>query len=396
MGKSKRRFDITFAFSIIFILICLFAVLSLREVGKEKTPSQPQIMLNETKPNSIYEPLKPLSNEESLVEKEPTNGYIGKEVRQNKDTVQKPESKPDVTEDKFETYEKVDIKLEEYIRSFFTGLGCKVQDDWIIDVPALYSVEWLKRRLSMELSELGYNLDGSTIYKDGKEILRLNFEKTKPKGKIGIIIDDVGRSTSLNKILQDIDLPLNVSILPRQSKSKEMSIIGMRKGWDILLHLPMEPKEKSWIDGTFVKITMDDKEIEKMVDSYLQELSYINGVNSHMGSLATTDERVMRIVLYIIKNRGLYFVDSLTTSDSVGEKISREIELKRFAKRDIFLDNIDDKNYIESQIKKLIEISTKKGFVIGVGHLRENTLLTIKDYNWKDKDVELVLLSEVL
>ncbi len=397
MGRSKKRkirFDITLAFSIIFILICLFAVWSLKEVGKDKGPSQPQIILDKTNSTPIYELLKPLSKEEVPIPKEPMEeGDTTKKETNYKNEVstESPETKTD-----FITGDRVDAKLEEAIKSFFLDLGCKVENGWVIDLPTFYSVEWLKRKLNMKISELGYNLKDNTIYKNDREIIRLRFEKIKPKGKISIIIDDVGRSTRLNGILDSIDLPLNISILPSQNKSRYMSLIGMRKCWDVLLHLPMEPKEKSWIDTIFIKVTMDDRDIEKMVDSYLQELSFVNGVNNHMGSLATTDERVMRIVLSIIKDRGLYFIDSLTTSDSVGEKISREIGLERFAKRDIFLDNIDDRNYIESQIDKLIEVSIRKGFAIGIGHLRENTLLTIKEYNWKDKDIELVLLSEVL
>ncbi|MBC7321230.1 divergent polysaccharide deacetylase family protein, partial [bacterium] len=190
--------------------------------------------------------------------------------------------------------------------------------------------------------------------------------------------------------------PLNISILPKQSKSKDMSLVGMKKGWDVLLHLPMEPKEKSWIDSTFIKVGMDKKEIEGRIDSYIKELPYVNGINNHMGSLATADKRVMEIILDIVKDRGLYYIDSLTTSDSVGERVSREVGLERFAKRDIFLDNIDDRSYVESQMEKLIEVSIRKGVAIGIGHLRENTISTIKDYNWEDKEIELVLLSEIL
>jgi len=393
LGRSRKKkvsFDITLFFSIIFILICLFAVWSIREVGMKGDKSQPQVLLPETKPTPIYEPLRPLPEEERPREEAPDI--------ENKDIVleTKKETKT-VVEDRIEVpEEKLDPTLEESIKSLLMELGCKIQDNWNIEVPTFYSIEWLRRRLNTKLLELGYRLDGSLLYKNDKRVIEFNFNKTQPRGKIAIIIDDVGRSTSLNRILEGINLPLNISILPRQSKSRDMSIIGMRKGWDVLLHLPMEPIEKSWIDSTFIKTNMDKKEIEDRVISYLQELPYVNGINNHMGSLATTNEEVMRAVLDVVKSRNLYFVDSLTTSSSVGEKVSRKIGLERFAKRDIFLDNIDDKNYIKSQIDKLVELGVKNGFAIGIGHLRENTLLTIRDYNWEDKEIELVLLSEIL
>ncbi|MBC7320198.1 divergent polysaccharide deacetylase family protein, partial [bacterium] len=255
MGRSKRHFDITLVFSFIFILVCLFAVWSLKEVGREKTPSQPQIMPTETKPTPIYEPLKPLPREEDSIKEKPVEGEpVEEEPYKDEAIIQEPKRELDVIEDKIEVYKKVDPKLEEYIRSFFTELGCKVQDNWVIDVPTVYSIEWLKRRLDLKLLELGYKLNGNIVFKDNEELLRLGFEKSQPKGRIAIIIDDIGRSTRLNRVLEEIDLPLNISILPKQSKSKDMSLVGMKKGWDVLLHLPMEPKEKSWIDSTFIKV----------------------------------------------------------------------------------------------------------------------------------------------
>ncbi|MGC8970930.1 MAG: divergent polysaccharide deacetylase family protein [bacterium] len=361
---------------------------------KEDT-SQPQVVLPETKPTPIYEPLKPLSKEKTSIketpaEKTPTKG--------NEDTVL--ETKKEVTtvvEDNVVTSEeRLDPKLEESIKSLLIELNCKVQKDWNIEVPTFCSIEWLRRRLNAELLKLGYRLEGNIIYENNKEIVEFKFNKAQPRGKIAIIIDDVGRSTRLNRVLEGINLPLNISILPKQSKSREMSILGKKMGWDVLLHLPMEPIGKGWVDDTFIRINMDKKQIEDKVTSYLQELPYVNGINNHMGSLATTNEEVMRTILGIVKGRGLYFVDSLTTSNSVGEKVSKEIGLERFAKRDVFLDNIDNRGYINSQIDKLVEFGIKNGFAIGIGHLRENTLLTIRDYSWEDKEVELVLLSEIL
>jgi len=361
--------------------------------------SQPQTVLPETKSTPTYEPLRPLPKEEKPFEKNPVQEETlkDKHLDESGDNMESKREMPAVSEDKkVPPEEKIDQKVEETVKSFFEGIDCKIINDWTIEVPTFYSVEWIRRRLNGKLLELGYCLEGNTIYKNSEKILELRFIKSQPRGRIAIIIDDVGVSTSLNKILEDINLPLNISILPGQSKSKQMSLVGKQMGWDVLLHLPMEPREKSWVDSTFIKVGMDRREIEEKVTAYLQELPYVNGINNHMGSLATTKEDIMRVILGIVKDRGLYFIDSLTTPDSVGEKVSREIGLKRFAKRDIFLDNISDREYIRSQMDRLVGIGIKDGNAIGICHLRKDTLWVIKEYNWKDKEIELVLLSEIL
>lgn len=398
MRKSRKNFfNITLVLSVIFTIVCIIAVWYIRFGDRKESPQTYFELKNKA---TEHESVKP------LVEKEKTSNIIieqeeSKEgiISQNKESSLN-STKSNITQEEIKVEdhtEVIDTELENTIKSFFEKLNSYVREDWSIDIPSVYSINWIRYKLNNKLSEIGYRISDSTIYnKNNKMILEFKFNKKTSKGKVAIIIDDVGRSTRLNTVLQEIELPLNISILPKQRKSTEMSIIGKKEGWNVLLHLPMEPKEKSWIDGTFIKVGMNDKEIEEKIDSYLKELPYVQGINNHMGSLATTDENVMRTVLNIVKGKGLYFIDSLTISNSVGEKIAKEIGLDRFAKRDIFLDNVDEKEYIKSQIDALVELAINRGFAIGIGHLRENTLMAIKDYDWNSKEVELVLLSDIL
>jgi len=389
LGRSKKKSSrITLILSIIFAIICIIAVWDIK-VGDHKGGLQPDYIEPETE-TMPYESIKPSTGKKA-------DETIPKQEESKPDSPQT--NKKDIGQEvtgSEKIIETQDTKLEQIINSFFKELNCHIGENWTIDIPSIYSLTWIERRLNNILAESGYRIDNSKIYLNDKEILQLKFNKMSSKGKIAIIIDDVGRTTRLNTILQGIKLPLNISILPKQRETTSMSTAGKKEGWDVLLHLPMEPKEKSWIDSTFIKVGMDSEEIRKRIDEYLKEMSYVQGVNNHMGSLATTDENIMRTVLGIVKERGLYFIDSLTISNSVGEKVAKEIALERFAKRDIFLDNTDEKEYIISQIDHLVELSIRKGFAIGIGHLRENTLTTIKDYDWDAKGIELVPLSDIL
>jgi polysaccharide deacetylase 2 family uncharacterized protein YibQ len=370
--------------SIIFSIICIIGVWILRDGTLEKRSHLDIVVTPKVERdhdyyshNTVVKPIEKPQKEtgESLPKKIEEN--VSKEIN----------TEPSVV---IPTSEEVKVK------AFFEDIGATVDDDWTVKIPSYYSLIWVRRRLDKYLGSLNMYLKDDTIYTKEEKLFTLNMKKvSSPQGKVAIIIDDTGRDTSLNNLLRGIKLPLNISVLPRQRRTTDMSLMGEIEGWDVLLHLPMEPKEKRWIDGTFIRIGMSEEEIKNKIDSFLSELPYVQGVNNHMGSAATQDKQIMRIVLKILKEKDLYFIDSLTISNSSGEEVAKEINFPHFLKRDVFLDNNDDKNYISNQIDKLVRIAKDRGVAIGIGHLRENTLEAIRDYNWKESSIELVVLGEL-
>ena len=92
-----------------------------------------------------------------------------------------------------------------------------------------------------------------------------------------------------------------------------------------------------------------------------------------MGSAGTTDTEMMTIILKDLKRRGLFFLDSYTTKDSVVPKVAKKVKIP-FLQRGIFLDNADEKNAILAQIRELEKVAKKTGSAIAIGHYRANTL----------------------
>ncbi|MGB9682440.1 MAG: divergent polysaccharide deacetylase family protein [bacterium] len=381
--KRNKGSRTTLIISIVFSIICIIGVWILRD-GILENKSHPNVEVTpEVKGYNDYSNHNAKSKPSEKISEEPKRTPQRIEV-----TIPKrgePLSTP------FNT-------REEEIKAFFKDIGAIVKDNWTVEIPSYYSLTWVDRRLSKYLDPLGMYLRDDVVYsKDTQDkLFTLNMKKMSlTQGKVAIIIDDTGRDTSLNNLLKGIKLPLNISVLPKQKKTTEMSLMGELEGWDVLLHLPMEPKEKRWIDGTFIRIGMNEEEIKNKINDFLGELPYVEGVNNHMGSAATQDRRTMKIVLETIKEKNLYFIDSLTIPNSVGEDVAREINFSRFLKRDIFLDNNDDRSYISNQIDKLIMTAKEKGIAIGIGHLRKNTLEVIRDYNWSQSSIELAVLGEL-
>ena len=116
-----------------------------------------------------------------------------------------------------------------------------------------------------------------------------------------------------------------------------------------------------------------------------------------MGSLFTTDEDKMRILLEGIKEKNLFFVDSLTNSKSCGYKIAKELGIKA-GKRDIFLDISSDPEEINKRIDELLKIAKEKGSAIAIGHAKIQTINVLKERikDFEENGIDIVPVSFIL
>ncbi|MBM3245895.1 MAG: divergent polysaccharide deacetylase family protein [Candidatus Omnitrophica bacterium] len=198
------------------------------------------------------------------------------------------------------------------------------------------------------------------------------------KGRIAIVIDDWGYNLNNLPLAEEIKYPLTVSILPHLSYSRVVAGQLHKRGFQVILHLPMEPKEKVRLEKNTVMTQMDESTIKNIIDEDLASVAYARGVSNHMGSMATEDRRTMMAVFRELKKRNLYFLDSLVSSDSAGFDLAQKMRLG-FAKRDVFLDNTEDPDYIRGQIYKLKSKARVYGRAIGIGHDRRVTLEVLRE-----------------
>ena len=219
-----------------------------------------------------------------------------------------------------------------------------------------------------------------------------------PKAKVAIVIDDMGRDIRRLRDILEIDAPISIAVLPFLPYSKDIATVAGSKGREVLLHLPMEPKDSNNNDpGKGAVFTdMTEAQVTEQVRRDIEAVPYITGVNNHMGSRFTEDERLMRIVLNIAKTKNLFFLDSKTTSKSTGYRLAKGMEVKA-ASRQVFLDNEEDINYIKGQILELVEIAKKRGSAIAIGHPHPSTIAALKEMiPLLNKDVDIVTVSSLI
>ncbi len=219
------------------------------------------------------------------------------------------------------------------------------------------------------------------------------------KARVAIVIDDLGSDMASLEGVLGIDAPLSVAVLPDLPYSARSAIAADDAGRDVLLHLPMQPhgdSTKGLGPGALMK-GMDGQSIARTVEADLSSVPGAIGVNNHMGSYLTEDSDSMSSVMDTIGRRGLFFIDSKTSSASVALRTAR-LHGVRSASRNVFLDDTDDEEEIRKQFDRLIVLALKKGEAIAIGHPRPATLKVLKEEipGLKEKGVELVRVSKLV
>ena len=194
-------------------------------------------------------------------------------------------------------------------------------------------------------------------------------------GNIAIVIDDFVDDPIAAHFCA-IPQPLTFSILPRANQAPALAEQVRANGHEVLVHLPMEPQGGASLGANAILVGLGDEEIRRRVRRALQNVPHARGVNNHMGSKATANERVMRLVLSELKDRNLLFLDSRTTASSVAYQLAVDMDI-RAINRDLFIDETADAQTIQGELWELAAIAAQSGQAIGVGHNRRETLIAL-------------------
>ncbi len=204
---------------------------------------------------------------------------------------------------------------------------------------------------------------------------------TRAEPRLAIVIDDFGYSLdSVAQAFIDFPYEITLAILPGVPYSEAIAGRCVAAGRRTILHLPMEPHGYPREDPGpgAVLIDMEREDILHTFDESLSWVPGAEGVSNHMGSAATEDPVIMRVLLREISRRGLFFLDSLTSPQSVGARVAAECGVPCVT-NDLFIDNEpEDRESIEAMIRRLGRRAEARGWAVGIGHPHRTTLEALR------------------
>lgn len=217
--------------------------------------------------------------------------------------------------------------------------------------------------------------------------------------KVAIVMDDLGMDLATARALLAIDLPVTFAILPWNERAPQVAELAHQAGREVLIHLPMEPRgyPATKPGPEALLIGLNDGELRRRFAGYLARVPHAVGGNNHMGSRFTEDREKMQVVLGEMQGAGLFFLDSVTSGSSVGFDVARELGIPA-ARRDRFLDNVQDTAKIAAELRKLARLAARQGYAIGICHPYPQTLAALRQEaaTFAREGVEVVPVSELL
>jgi uncharacterized protein len=186
--------------------------------------------------------------------------------------------------------------------------------------------------------------------------------------EILFVIDDAGYNMKQLKPFLELPFPVTIAVLPGLQYSEKAARAVRAAGKELILHQPMEAIGGQNPGPGAIRLGMGAKEIERIVDANLATVPGAVGINNHMGSAATADLSVMEAVAAVAKKRGIYYLDSRTTSASSVPVAARREGIS-YWERDVFLDNTPDRASILRAVEDGKKRSSKDRPAIMIGHV---------------------------
>ncbi len=217
------------------------------------------------------------------------------------------------------------------------------------------------------------------------------------KALVAVIIDDMGLDRRRSLLITELPAPLTLSYMTYAPHAAEQSSAAHARGHELMMHMPMQPLASLDAGPDVLSEQLPPAELRRRVDADLDRFSGFVGVNNHMGSRFTAYTPGMKIVMEALHGRGLLFIDSMTTAKSVGMAEARQAGVPA-ARRNIFLDDIEDQASVEAQLVKAEQQAKTAGSVIVIGHPHDGTIAALAAWlpSLEKKGLTLVPVTAVV
>jgi uncharacterized protein len=220
-----------------------------------------------------------------------------------------------------------------------------------------------------------------------------------PSGPLlAIILDDVAGDATSAEAIFSLHYPLTLAVLPNHPRSSEIAQQAHRRGYQVMLHLPMESVADEKPEVQELRPGMSPAQIADVLDSMLRTVPFAAGVNNHQGSLATSNAQLMGALMPGLRARQLFFIDSRTTAATVAYDAAQSAGVPCAFRNVPFLDDVQEVGAIRRQLERAAKDARQRGQAIAIGHPHPTTLRALFEFlpQAEAEGVRLVHASELV
>ncbi len=197
--------------------------------------------------------------------------------------------------------------------------------------------------------------------------------------KLAIILDDVGSDPAAVDQLFALNYPLTLSVLPLHQHSTAIAEEAHRRGYQVMLHLPMEAMGNDASEPQQLRVGMSSLQVANDLGGMLGSVPHAVGVNNHQGSLATSNAALMAELMPLLRQRHLFFIDSRTSAATVAFDAAEHDGVPCAFRNVPFLDDVQEAGAIRRQLELAIHGAREKGEAIAIGHPHPETLQVLRE-----------------
>jgi polysaccharide deacetylase 2 family uncharacterized protein YibQ len=218
------------------------------------------------------------------------------------------------------------------------------------------------------------------------------------QARLAIILDDLGNDREAAEAIFRLSYPLTISVLPNHVHSVEIADKAHRRGYQVMLHLPMESVGQAKPESQQLRPGMSSNEVIALVNGFLRAVPDVAGVNNHQGSQSTADVALMDELMLVLREHRLFYVDSRTSAATVAYDAARRAGVPSGFRNVPFLDDVADVSAVRKQLRLALREAGEKGEGIAIGHPHPATLKALGEVlpEAKAQGIRLVFASELV
>ena len=226
------------------------------------------------------------------------------------------------------------------------------------------------------------------------------FKRADRKPRIALIVTNLGLSATYTKAALKLlpeDITLSFSHVAPRLKSWIRE--ARQKGHEVLMDIPMEPLGFPKNDPGRATLLTSSNEVENLnrLEHVMKKAGGYVGLLGTLGTKFMLHSETFLPILKTIKQRGLIYVDSRSTSRSLGPELASSIQLPR-AFNNIFIDKEPSNQKIKSKLDELEKIALKKRFAVGIAQPFPLTIEILSQWaeKLKGKQISLAPITAVV